>query len=164
LSQLSLIRDLYLRFQVLLHEIGKFGVVGAVGFVVQLGLQNAMYPGHGISATTSVLIATAIATTVTFLGNRYWAFRHRRTAKIARESALFVFFNVVGMLIQAGAVAIDAHVLGHTGRLSYNVATIIGVVFATLFRLFCYRRFVFREVPAIPGQSADELAAASTLP
>lgn len=155
---MSLIRDLYFRFQVLLREIGKFGVVGAVGFVVQLGLQNAMYPGHGISATASVVIATCIATTVTFLGNRYWAFRHRRTANIARESALFVFFNVVGMVIQAGAVAIDVHVLHQNDRLSYNVATIVGVVFATLFRLFCYRTFVFRAVPSSTEQ-AEELAA-----
>jgi putative flippase GtrA len=161
---LSLIRDIYLRFQLLLHEIGKFGVVGAVGFVVQLGLQNAMYPGHGIGALTSVVIATCIATTVTFLGNRYWAFRHRRTANIARESLLFFFFNVIGMLIQAGAVALDVHAWHQTDRLSYNVATIIGVVFATLFRLFCYRKFVFRAVPQIPDQAAEEFATASTIP
>ena len=43
MSQLSLIRDTYIRFQVLVHEVAKFGVVGAAGFVVQLGVQNALY-------------------------------------------------------------------------------------------------------------------------
>ena len=47
LSQLSLIRDTYIRFQVLVHEVAKFGVVGAMGFVVQLGVQNALHSGAG---------------------------------------------------------------------------------------------------------------------
>jgi putative flippase GtrA len=146
LSQLSLIRDTYLRFQVLVHEIAKFGVVGALGFVVQIVIQNALYPGHGIGAFTAVVIASAIATTVTFLGNRFWAFKHRKGKGIAHESALFILFNVVGILIQAGIVDLGVHVLHDSGRLAYNVFTIIGIGIATVFRLFCYRKFVFHEV------------------
>jgi putative flippase GtrA len=162
LSQLSLIRDTYFRFQVLVHEIAKFGVVGAFGFVVQLVVQNALYPGHGIGAMTAVVIASAIATMVTFLGNRYWAFKHRKGNGIAHESALFIFFNVVGILIQAGIVDLGVHGLGHGDRLSYNVFTIIGIGIATLFRLFCYRKFVFRHVRV--EEDTAELASVSTLP
>jgi putative flippase GtrA len=158
---LSVIRDLYLRFQVLLREIGKFGVVGAVGFVVQFGLQNAFYGSVG--PTTSVVLATVIATCVTFVGNRYWAFKHRKTANMGRETVLFIFFNVVGMLIQAAFVDANHYWLHNTDRLSYNLATVVGVVFATLFRLFCYRRFVFNEVQ-IPDQAAEEFATAATIP
>jgi putative flippase GtrA len=146
MSQLSLIRDTYIRFQVLVHEIAKFGVIGALGFVVQLVVQNALYSGHGSGALTAVVIASAFATTVTFLGNRYWAFRHRKGKGIAHESALFVFFNVVGILIQAGIVDLGVHGLGHSSKLAFNVFTIVGIGIATLFRLFCYRKFVFREV------------------
>ena len=122
---MSLIRDTYIRFQVLVHEVAKFGVVGALGFVVQLGVQNALYPGHGVGAVTAVVIGYAAATVVTFLGNRHWAFRHRKGKGIAHESALFVFFNVVG----------------------------IGI--ATLFRLFCYRKFVFHQV-RVEGEHGEE--------
>jgi len=161
LSQLSLIRDTYLRFQVLVHEIAKFGVVGAVGFVVQLGVQNALYPGHHIGALTSVVIASVFATTATFLGNRYWAFKHRKGRGIAHETVLFVVFNVIGMLIQAGFVAVVVKELHHTDRLSYNVATIIGIAIATLFRLVCYRKFVFFEKR--PEEDPDaELASAGS--
>ena len=59
---MSLIRDTYIRFQVLVHEVAKFGVVGSIGFVVQLGVQNALYPGHGVGAVTAVVIAYAVAT------------------------------------------------------------------------------------------------------
>jgi putative flippase GtrA len=158
---LSLIRDTYLRFQVLVHEIAKFGVVGACGFAVQLGVQNALYPGHGIGALTSVVIASVIATSVTFLGNRYWAFKHRKGRGLAHETLLFVAFNVMGMLIQAGIVALVVKEMHHSDRLSYNVATIIGIAIATLFRLVSYRKFVFFEHRPETG-TAEELASASS--
>jgi putative flippase GtrA len=158
---LSLIRDLYVRFQVLIHEIGKFGIVGIVCTVVTFALQNALY-GH-VGPTTSVIVANAIATCVAFVGNRYWAFKHRKTANMGRETVLFIFFNVVGMLIQTAFVDFNHYLLHNTDRLSYNLATVVGIVFATLFRLFCYRKFVFNEVH-IPDQPAEELATASTLP
>ena len=80
----------------LVHEFGKFGIVGIVGAIVQFGLQNALYGRTGLTA--SVVIATCIATSVTFLGNRYWAFEHRKTVNVGRETVLFFFFNLVGML------------------------------------------------------------------
>jgi putative flippase GtrA len=158
LSQLSLIHDTYLRFRVLVHEIAKFGVVGAIGFVVQLGIQNALYPGHGVGALTAVVIAYAIATVVTFVGNRHWTFRHRKgngLGRLGQESVLFVLLNVVGIFIQVGVVALVVHGMHMTDRLSYNLATIFGIGIGTLFRLFTYRRFVFRAQPAVV--TAEEL-------
>lgn len=159
---MSPIRDTYFRFQLLVHEVAKFGVIGLLGFVVQLGVQNALYPGHGIGALTSVVIASVIATTVTFIGNRFWAFKHRKGKSLAHETVLFVVFNVIGMLIQAGTVALDTKLLHHTDRLSYNVATIIGIAIATIFRLYCYRRFVFREQRANGDDQVDELTTSAS--
>ena len=160
---MSLIRETYLRFQVLVHEVAKFGVVGAIGFVVQLGVQNALYPGHGVGAVTAVVIAYAIATVVTFVGNRWWAFRHRKGAGLGPELAQFVVLNVVGIFIQVGIVDLVVHGMGHSDRLSYNIATIFGIGIGTMFRLFTYRRFVFRTAPPASG-AAEELQPASTGP
>ena len=152
---MSLIRDTYLRFQVLVHEIAKFGVVGACGFAVQLGVQNALYPGHGIGALTSVVIAYGVATVVTFVGNRHWAFKHRKGKGLGQEGALFVLLNVVGIFIQVGVVAFVHYGLHMTDSLSYNLATIVGIGIGTMFRLFTYRKFVFLAQPS--GAAAEEL-------
>ena len=82
---------------------------------------------------------------------------------MGRETVLFVFFNVVGTLIQTAFVDSNHYLLHNTDRISYNIATVVGIVFATLFRLFCYRKFVFNEV-RVPDQPAEELAAAATIP
>ena len=158
---MSLIRDLYVRFRELIHEIGKFGVVGIVSTIITFLLQNALY-GH-VGPTTSVVLANAIATCFAFVGNRYWAFKHRKTAHMGRETVLFIFFNVVGTLIQTAFVDFNHYLLHNTDRISLNIATVIGIVFATLFRLVCYRKFVFNQVH-IPDQPAEEFATASTIP
>jgi putative flippase GtrA len=136
---LSLIRDTYLRFQVLVHEVAKFGVVGLVGFVVQLGVQNALRYGAGVGPITALTIAYVVATVVTFVGNRHWAFKHRKGKGLRHETMLFVGLNIVGYAIQTGIVDIAYYGLGYKDGLSYNIATVIGIGLATLFRLFAYR-------------------------
>jgi putative flippase GtrA len=158
---LNLIRDYYFRFQVLVHEVAKFGVVGLAGFVVQLGVQNALHSGLKLGAITSLTIAYIIATVVTFLGNRHWAFKHRKGAGLKRETILFVLLNVVGYGIQVGIVDIAYYGLGYKDGLSYNIATVIGIGLATLFRLFAYRTFVFNNHQVPGDDAAGELASAS---
>lgn len=151
---MSLIRDTYIRFQVLVHEVAKFGVVGAAGFVVQLGVQNALYPAL-VGALTALVIAYGFATVVTFVGNRWWAFRHRKGSGLGPELAQFAMLNVVGIFIQVGIVDLVVHGMGHSDRLSYNIATIFGIGIGTMFRLFTYRKFVFRA--HTPPADAEQL-------
>jgi putative flippase GtrA len=153
---LNPIRDLYLRFRTLIHEVGKFGIVGIISTIITFGIQNALY-GH-VGPTTAVVLANAIATVFAYVGNRYWAFKHRKTANMRRETVLFVFFNVVGTLIQTAFVDFNHYVLHNTDRISLNIATVIGIVFATLFRLYCYRRFVFSAAPDVDQLVEEELA------
>ncbi|HEY3880865.1 MAG TPA: GtrA family protein [Trebonia sp.] len=151
-----MIRDLYLRFRVLIHEVGKFGIVGICSTILTYVILNAMY-GH-TGPTTAIIVANAIATVFAYLGNRYWAFKHRKTSNMRRETVLFVFFNVVGTLIQTAFVDANHYLLHNTDRLSFNVATVVGIFFATLFRLYCYRKFVFSSTPPPPDEQAAELA------
>jgi putative flippase GtrA len=139
----GLLRDLYTRFRVLIHEVAKFGAVGIIAFLITIVGANALRYGAGLGPLTSVTLATIVATVFAFLGNKLWAFRHRRGSHWGRESVLFFVFNGIGLLIQLGVVAAVTHGLGLNDKLSYNVATIIGIGVATDFRLYCYRRWVF---------------------
>jgi putative flippase GtrA len=139
----GLIRDLYTRFRVLIHEAAKFGTVGIIAFFITIGGANALHYGAGLGPLTSVSLATAFATVFAFLGNKLWAFRHRKGNHWGRESVLFFLFNGVGLLIQLGFVSAARYGLGLEDKLSYNLANIVGVGAATVFRLYCYRRWVF---------------------
>ena len=159
-ATVNLIRGLYARFRVLIHEIMKFGVVGVLAFLITVGGANALRSG-GVGPLTAVTISTVVATVFSFLGNRHWTFKHRKGHGLGRESVLFFFFNGIGLLIQLAFVAAARYGLGLTDRLSYNVALITGVGVATIFRLYTYRRWVFTTpVPASSG--AEQLEPETT--
>ena len=140
---MDLLRDVYTRFRVLIHEVAKFGVVGILAFFITIGGANVLRYGAGLGPLTSVTIATCVATVFAFLGNKLWAFRNRKGSHWGRESVLFFVFNGIGLLIQLGFVAAVHYGLGMDSKLSYNVANIVGIGVATIFRLYCYRRWVF---------------------
>ena len=148
------IRDTYARYAVRIHEIAKFGVVGGIGFLVQLGVTDGAHFGVGIGALTSIIIGYVVATVVTFLGNRHWAFKHRQGKGLQHETLLFILLNCVGLGIQEAVVAIVHYGLHMTDPLSYNVANVVGIGLGTLFRLWSYRKWVFLEVNEEPAEVA----------
>lgn len=136
---------------ILLREVIKFGLVGAVAFVVDIGLFNLLRFAGGEGPLydrplTAKVVSVAVATLVAWLGNRYWTFRHRRRAAMAHELLLFVVFNVAGMLIALACLGISHYVLDLRSPLADNIsANGVGLVLGTLFRFWAYRTFVFSK-------------------
>jgi putative flippase GtrA len=144
------------RFRHLLHEVGKFGVVGIVAYVVDTVLFNVLLTTMWWLPAKAV--ATAIAATVAFIGNRFWTWRDRERSGLTREYVLYFVFNAIGLAIGLACLWFSHDLLGRfwpdvfTSRLADNVsAQLVGTAFGTLFRFWAYRTFVF--VPATaPGE------------
>ena len=145
------IRDTYHRFTVLIHEILKFGIVGGIGFVVQLGVTDLLHLKLGVGPLTAIVIGYVVATVVTFLGNRHWAFKHRQGKGLRQETLMFVFLNAIALGIQEAVVAIVHYGMNQTGGVAFNIATLLGIGLGTIFRLWSYRKFVFLEVEDAPS-------------
>lgn len=129
-----------------------FLVVGGVAFVVDAIVFNLLafsFTGHGPLYDLPVvakIIGIALATVVTYIGNRYWTFGTRRIQQRLSRYAVFILLNVVAMGIQLGCLAFSRYVLGLEGPVADNVAgTLVGQVLATLFRFFTYDRWVFPD-------------------
>jgi putative flippase GtrA len=145
---------LYERFRMLIHEAAKFGVVGLAGFIVSLGGADILHFDAGVGKYKAVIVATIAATVVTFLGNRYWAFRHRERVGMGRETVMFFVFNAIGLLIQLACVAIVADGAGLQGKVWYNLANLTGIGLGTLFRFWSYRKWVWRTQEPTGGVPA----------
>lgn len=152
---MTFVRGLVQRGRHLLHELAKFGVVGAAGFVVTEVGFNVLHFNVGLGLFTSNILATGAAAVVTFLGNKYWTFRHRSGRGTARETVMFFALNGVGALIQYACVWIAKNGFDVTDKYLLNVAFLIGIVLATLFRFWSYRKWVWglaaEEAPAEPS-------------
>jgi putative flippase GtrA len=147
---LVMIRGLHDRFAHLVREAGKFGIVGAICYVIDIAVFNLWLNRTGEPVTAKV-ISTVIAATVAFAGNRFWTWRHRERSSLTREYSLYFGFNLVGLVISVACLWLSHYGLGSmwptvfTTKLADNVsANVIGVGAASLFRFWAYRRFVFR--------------------
>lgn len=149
IALLSRLRD---AMHLVARELVKFGLVGAVAYVVDVAAFNLLLFG-GPSESSPVLedrpltakaCSVAVATLVAWLGNRYWTFRRRRRASARRELALFAVMNIAGMAIALACLGISHYVLGLDSPLADNVsANVVGLVLGTAFRFYAYRTWVF---------------------
>jgi putative flippase GtrA len=140
--------ELYQRFRHLIHELAKFGIVGGIAFVVTDGGTNLLHVQEHVGPLTSNVLATAVATVVSFVGNRWWTFRHRERTNMRRETTMFFVLNGVGLLIQLACIAFTYYALSLTDHFSYNIALLVGIVLGTLFRFWSYRKWVWAAPPA----------------
>jgi putative flippase GtrA len=146
---------LYRRFALLIHEAAKFGVIGAFAFVITWAGTNVLHFGLGVGPLTSNAIATVVAATFAFAGNKFWTFRHRADSGLGREYFLFFVLNGVGLLIQLLCIGFTHYTLHLEGRVPYNVALISGIVVGTLFRYWSYKKWVFLppQLPAVDART-----------
>jgi putative flippase GtrA len=134
------------------RELLKFGVVGVAAFIVDVGVYNLLVYGGGTGPLhdkplTASAVSVSASVVVAWLGSRYWTFRHRRSAPVHHELALFVLFNLIGLLITMACLGVSRYVLHEEGWLADNIAkTLIGTGLATVFRFWAYRKFVFKEL------------------
>jgi putative flippase GtrA len=151
----------YLRgsWRILLKELSAFGLIGALAFVIDIGL-FAWLSSYG--ALKAKAVSTTVSTTFAYFGNRYLSFSHRARTSLGRETSFFFGINLVTLVFSELTIALFVYGFGygHTSTMVFavNVAT-IGL--GTVFRFWAYKRFVFlnpNKVHALDPDLDSELA------
>jgi putative flippase GtrA len=159
------LRGLYRQVDHLVHEVAKFGVVGLVALVFDVGIFNYLRFAGGEGPMydrplTAKIISVSVATTVAYFGNRFWTFRHRGRTSFGREYVLFFVLNGVGLLISVACLWFSHYALRLTGAVADNIsANVVGLGLGTLFRFWSYRRWVFPEDTAAADDAAISTSA-----
>lgn len=144
----------------LARQLAKFGVVGAVAYLVDVTAFNLLLyagadPVLGGLPLAAKIVSSAVATVVSWLGNRYWTFRQTRRPHAPREFLSFVVMCSVGLGISLSVLWFSHYVLGFSSPLADNIAAnVVGLAAGTLFRFWAYRRFVFTNVVSRVAPSA----------
>lgn len=146
MARVTAVRALYNRFEHLVHELSKFGTVGAVALVVNMAVFNAMLFLVKDKQIIATIASTVVATFVAYLGNRYWTYKDRDKIDVHREMIFFFLINGVAAVIEVMFVFISKYGLHQDSNIAVNVAKYcFGLPLGMLFRLYCYRTFVFPE-------------------
>ncbi len=152
----SLIDHIRGSWRILVKELAAFGVVGAVGFAVDLTLFNFFFNDGQIVAKS---ISTTVATMVTYFGNRHLSFSHRARSKLRREAGFFFLINLIALiaaLIVIGIFSYPLHFKHHV--LVMNLVNLFTIGLGTVFRFWAYKRFVFLHPDRVAAGLPDRVA------
>jgi putative flippase GtrA len=125
--------------------VARFGTVGLLAFVVDVGVFNLLRQATELGPLTSKTISVVLATSVAFAGNKSWTFSERGDRwRAGTAYVLFFAFNGVALLVSLACLAFSTYVLGLTSPLAENISTnVVGLGLGTLFRFWAYARWVF---------------------
>lgn len=141
-------------------ELVKFLTVGSIAFVATsvlfFGLKWTVLEGKPVTAN---VVAVLLATVLSYVLNREWAFTARGGRERRHEAALFFVVAGIGLVINQLPLAASRYVFAlqtpHVSLVVENLAdfvsaTIVGTLLATVFRWWAMRRFVFPEPVVSP--------------
>ena len=141
------------------NELGKFGVIGSIAFLIDLIIFNFLRfaGGEGVlfdRPLTAKVLSVLVATTFAFVGNRHWTFKERSRSTIRRQYIMFFVFNVIGMAISLACLGVSHYVLGFESALADNIsANFVGLILGTMFRFWGYHNWVFPAQEATVEQN-----------
>ena len=136
--------------QRLVKELGAFGVVGSLCFLLDVGGFQLLYAHVGTGAVTAKLLSTLVSMTVAYVAHRYWSFSHRARTGVRREYLVFALVNGATLLLSLAVVAFVRYPLGQDGTLVLQLANVGSIAVGTVIRFLSYRRWVF----VAPGDPA----------
>jgi putative flippase GtrA len=123
----------------------KFGLVGVLGTVIDMGILNLLILLLGVPkfwANTCSFTAAALSN---FTWNRLWTFPESRQRPLGRQLGQFFAVSLGGYAInQILFLSLSAWVFGGWGTLGYNVAKFIAIIVVlfwnfTINRIWTYR-------------------------
>lgn len=137
-------------WQQLFKEIGAFGVVGVICFLVDLTLFQLLYTVVELDAVLAKLLSTVVSMSLAFLGHRFWSFSHRARTGLGGESLRFFAVNAATLALSLAIVWFVRYPLGQQDVLVLQLTNIASIALGTLVRWLTYRIWVF-PVQERPG-------------
>jgi putative flippase GtrA len=148
------LRD-YLRnsWRVLLKEISAFGFIGAIAFVIDVGVFTWLAPDGALKAK---FVSSVLSTAFAYVGNRYWSFSHRARTSIGRETAFFFGINAITLVFSLLVIAFFVYPLHYPhASFTVKVVNVVTIAIGTAFRFWSYKRFVFLHPDRVHSPDVD---------
>lgn len=145
-------------------QAGKFGIVGILNTVIDLGIFNVLSQVFGVYVVTANLISVSAAIVNSYIWNKNWTFKDKSSSHLVEQFIKFVVFSVVGMGIQTFMVWLLATKWTVSGLFAYNIVDFIGlesifnqtfvvnnwakvwgIGFALIWNFIAYKKWTFKK-------------------
>jgi dolichol-phosphate mannosyltransferase len=139
----------------------KFGVVGAIGVVVNEGLLF-LFQSAGVYFLIAGAVAIEISILSNFVLNDLWTFRDRRSGSAASRLVKFNLLMLAGLVLNLAVLYAGVDYLGMTAV----VANLVGIAGAFFLRYALSVRYAWMRMESVeegqPAQIPEELTGPRT--
>jgi len=126
------------RWPVLIQFV-KFGIVGGLNAMIDLGVLNLLIVASGIAAgiwySVFKSVSFIVAVTNSYFWNKYWTFRSAEAVS-ASQFIKFLLVNLVGFGMNVGAASLLVNFVGAPAGFSPELWANVGAVSAVFISLF----------------------------
>lgn len=146
------------------RELLKFAIVGGTTFVIDTAVFYALKTTVlAPKPVTAKVIATLVATIVSYVLNREWSFRTRGGRERHHEAALFFLVSGIGVALNSMPLWVSRYALHLQVPMvskfvqevaDFTSAQIVGTLIAMAFRWWAFRRYVFPDENVRPGRGS----------
>lgn len=134
------------------EQFGKFAAVGTLNALIDLAVLNFLILISGFAAGWYYVLFKAasfvIASTNSYLWNKFWTFGSRTKASL-KEFLAFIAFTLVGTAINVGVASLLVNAVGAPAGIGLkwwaNISAVIAIFAGLLWNFTSYRKVVFRE-------------------
>lgn len=127
-----------------LKQVSTFGAVSVATTVLDFGLFNLLVVGNFMGALPANTISYSAGIAASYLLNKRFTFGGGGRDKRSHEIALFVMFNIGGLLLNNAAIALVA---GTSSTLLLNVMKLLAGALAALVKFLGFKRWVYPMKP-----------------
>lgn len=147
------------------YEVAKFILVGGLNTLVDWGILSFLiftFKNSGISSDKTLFevfsvtvvfytllkaVSFIIATTNSYIWNKFWTFKRKTTGKIGREFMQFLVVSIVGFLVNVGIASFVFKFIPPLGGLNMDqwglVAAVIATAISMIWNFIGYKFIVF---------------------
>lgn len=112
----------------LIAQILKFGIVGAIAFVVDYGVLIVLTEAFAFNYLVSATISFVLSTTFNYLASMRYVFSHKEEISRYREFVIFAALSVIGLLFNDACMWVSVEFLGAYYLLAKIIATFVVMV------------------------------------
>ncbi|MDO4400625.1 MAG: GtrA family protein [Coriobacteriia bacterium] len=96
----------------LFKQFMKFGVVGAIAFVIDYGLLALLTEVFGVHYLVSATVSFTVSVIFNYLASMRYVFTHKEGMSRRREFVIFVTLSVIGLLINNACMWVGVEMFG----------------------------------------------------
>lgn len=123
----------------------RFTLVGAIGFLVEIGVFVAILHWGSSSGLLANLVSISVSASVVFVASRYYTFPNRNRGELRAETMRFAVVYILSLSYGSALFWVAEVSVESLGDLGLTVLKLFIIVSSTLARFVAYQTFVFKQ-------------------